>query len=210
MNNTSNVQLCTGCEFMKWGTWGGQLEFRDGGRHPQQVTADVNFAWYVVGNITTKTQLDDFATWLALGPSATYTGSAIGNVANNIDGTGWKTYVATGNLAMNWNFADRVGDLTISKFDTTVVPGGLSFSGSMCAPGVSCGENAGVPSGNHFGGRLSVVQSASLPNSLSDLAGSAARSFVNNGNTVAAGVIGNFKVQNDVYGATGIFGGKRP
>jgi hypothetical protein len=48
-----------------------------------------------------------------------------------------------------------------------------------------------------------------LPANLSDLAGGAVGSFVNNGNVVAAGVIGNWNVHNDLYGAAGIFGGKR-
>ncbi len=82
----------------------------------------------------------------------------------------------------------------------------------MCAPGVSCEQNSGVPEGNHFGGPLTAAASlptTTLPANLSDLAGSAVGSFVNNGNTVAAGVIGNWNVHNDFYGATGIFGGQR-
>ena len=46
-----------------------------------------------------------------------------------------------------------------------------------------------------------------LPTNLSDLAGGAAGSFVNNGSTVAGGVMGNWNVANDRYKATGIFGG---
>jgi hypothetical protein len=193
---------------MKWGTWGGQLQFRDGGSYPQaNVTADVNLGWYVVGDITDVSALE------ALGGSANYKGTAIGNVANNIDGSGWKTYVATGDLAMNWNFAGHTGDLTISKFDTSVTPGGLTFTGDMCAPGVACGGgNFVAPEGNHFGGPLSgtLPNNLGLPENIDRvLAGSAVGSFVNNGNTLAAGVIGNWNVHNDVYGATGIFGGKR-
>ena len=204
---TGKVELCNGCNaFMKWGTWGGQLEFRDGGSYPQaDVTADINLGWYVVGDISTEDDFSDSA-FLALGPQATYKGTAIGNVASLGD-AGWKTYVASGDLAMNWDFANRTGDLTISKFDTSVVAGGLTFSGPMCAPGVTCGGgNFVTPEGNHFGGPLS----GALPgNSGGPLAGGAIGSFVNNGNTVAAGVIGNWNVHNDVYGATGIFGGKR-
>jgi hypothetical protein len=69
--------------------------------------------------------------------------------------------------------------------------------------------NSTVPTGNHFGGPLAVTGTASLPANLSDLAGGAVGSFVNNGNVVAAGVIGNWNVHNDLYGAAGIFGGKR-
>jgi hypothetical protein len=207
LGTTGNVQLCTGCDFMKWGTWGGQLQFNDSGG---PVTADVNLGWYVVGNLTTDTQLNDHATWLATGPSATYNGTAIGNVASlNTQTQAWSTYVATGDLAMNWDFAKRSGNLSISKFDTSAIPGGLTFVGAMCAPGVA---GCNTPTGNHFGGPLGAAASApntTLPANLSDLAGSAVGSFVNNGQTVAAGVIGNWNVHNDVYGATGIFGGRR-
>jgi hypothetical protein len=208
LGNTGKVELCKGCNsFMKWGTWGGQLQFRDGGSYPQaNVTADVNLGWYVVGDIPTQDEIDA-DTFLALHPTATFNGTAIGNVANNIDGSGWKTYVATGDLAMNWNFANRLGNLTISKFDTSVTPGGLTFTGDMCAPGVACGGgNFVTPEGNHFGGPLS----GALPGNLGGpLDGNALGSFVNNGNTVAAGVIGRFEANNDLYGVAGVFGGKR-
>ena len=101
------------------------------------MTADVNLGWYVAANgnaITTPEQLADADNFLALDPLAYYDGKAIGNVANDIDNNNiWDTYVATGDLAMSWSFANRTGDLSISHFDTSVTPGGLSFTGALCA-----------------------------------------------------------------------------
>ena len=136
---------------------------------------------------------------------------------------GWHTYVATGDLDMNWNFGTRSGDLTISKFDASHFPdnGGLSFTGSMCAPGVtSCGTN--TPGGNHFGGALSGAlpdtwqhgeATGQIPTDARNLNGFALGSFVRGPDNVGTersvpqGVIGNWGVGNDRYMASGIFAG---
>ena len=62
-------------------------------------------------------------TFMALGPTATYSGNVIGDVAYNPDGTGWTTYTATGKMAMDWNFSRSQGELEISNFDTKLTPG---------------------------------------------------------------------------------------
>ena len=92
-------------------------------------------------------------------------------------------------------FAQRSGDLQISKFDTANFNNGLTFSGPMSAPGVA--------NGNRFTGPLY----GQLPSNLGSLSGSAAGSFVNNGDMKAAGVIGNWNVVNSAYRAGGIFAG---
>ena len=190
--------FCHDCAFLKWGAWGARAGFQDfndqgapafdkNGK-PVKITADVHLGWWAAGDITAVDKL------AALGGEATYSGHAIGNVANNLNGQGWNTYVATGNMRMDWNFSDRSGNLQINHFDTKVTPGGLSFSGAMAAPG--------VPNGNHFGGALS----GGTPDIA--LSGHAAGSFVNNGpDKPAAGAIGNWNVGNDAYKATGIFAG---
>ena len=128
----------------------------------------------------------------ATNASASYTGHAIGNVASNIDGN-WKTYVAAGNLNMQWNFGPRQGNLAISNFDANGPKGPLNVSGQMSTPGVLT---------NQFGGNLSGTLGAR------EIAGSATGSFVNNGpSNPAAGVLGNFNVgsNSNGYKATGIF-----
>jgi hypothetical protein len=194
---------------MQWGAWGARVEFGPEG-NPSNYVDNVHLGWWVAGDITTAEELADPDNFTALGPTATYDGHAIGNVANDLGGEGWKTYVATGDLAMTWSFAQRIGDLTISRFDTANFGAdGLSFTGAMCAPGVTCGtgnfSGVNVAAGNHFGGPLS----GQLPGELGSLSGSAAGSFVNNGPTPAAGVIGNWNVGSQSYMATGIFAGAR-
>ena len=85
------------------------------------VTADVNLGWWVAGDITSDVAL------AALDATATYQGHAIGSVANNLNDSGWKTYVATGDMKITWSFADRLGDLSISHFDNERDPWRLSL-----------------------------------------------------------------------------------
>jgi hypothetical protein len=187
--------FCTGCEFLQWGAWGSRVSFGNGESGPQYVD-NIHLGWWVAGDIATDTDLDALQ---ALDASATYQGHVIGNVANNLDDGGWNTYVATGDLEMNWAFASRTGDLTISKFDTQNFNDGLTFSGPMCAPGVyGCGTGAG----NHFGGPLNTPQGSPIA-----LTGSAAGSFVNNGAAKAAAVVGNWNIGGAGYKATGILAG---
>ena len=108
---------------------------------PQYVD-NVHLGWWVAGDITAATDLNEFGNQFA---QATYSGHAIGNVAS-FNGETWKTYVAGGDLAMTWNFGERSGDLTISRFDQKNFSGGLTFSGDMNAPGQL--------SGKHFEGDL--------------------------------------------------------
>ena len=177
--------FCTNCEFLKWGAWGSRVEFGNGSG--DQYTDNLHLAWWIAGDVTADQDLPTTG-------SATYAGHVIGNVANNLIG---KSYVAAGDLDMSWNFANRTGDLSITKFDMANTSG-LAFSGAMSAPGV-------LAAGNHFGGALT----GAAPNG-SSLSGSAVGSFVNNGNIKAAGVIGNWNVGNSAYRAVGIFGGARP
>ena len=144
--------------------------------------------------------------------TASYEGHAIGNVATNIGGNGWVTYVATGDMYMDWDFNARSGNLSIYHFDRSITPGGLTFGGTMTTPGELTGKNT-------FGGPLSL--SGDLPNNLNELngmTGSATGSFVrgpinfnNDGRPVSGstpqGVIGNWNVGSERYSATGIFAG---
>jgi hypothetical protein len=160
--------------------------------NPSNFVDNIHLGWCVAGDLAST---NDFDTLAALNATARYNGHVIGDVASNFNNAGWKTYVAAGDLAMAWNFAQRSGDLQISKFDTANFNNGLTFSGPMSAPGVA--------NGNHFAGPLY----GQLPSNLGSLSGSAVGSFVNNGDMKAAGVIGNWNVVNSAYRAGGIFAG---
>jgi hypothetical protein len=110
-------------------------------------------------------------------------------------------------MTMDWDFAKRAGDLTISKFDTKNIDGGLTFTGHMTTRGELAGKN-------QFNGSLSGVN---LPENLSDLSGSANGAFVRGPQnfdgkqgikgSVPQGVIGNWNVDSSKYTAGGVFGG---
>jgi hypothetical protein len=215
--------FCTDCDFLKWGIFGAVASFED---DPELDDGPIQhvaiLGWWAAGDIPPVGQLPFTGT-------ATYSGDAVATVATDLFSTGygdytqnfnsssptngWTTYVATGDLNMNWDFGTRSGNLTISNFDTQHFgTDGLSFTGAMCAPGVtSCGTT--TPGGNHFGGALS----GQLPNNL-DLSatdrtlegfalGSFARGPENIGRSIPQGVIGNWGVGNDRYMASGIFAG---
>jgi hypothetical protein len=191
--------FCKDCTFIKWGAWGTSVKFKEGvNPEANDVAANVHLGWWVAGNMTSTSELDNLA---AKGASATYNGNAIGTVASTLgSGIGWKTYVAAGDMHMGWDFAARSGQLDITKFDTKHFgPNGISFGGLMTTPGdVSI---------NKFSGGLSGTN---LPANLNDLNGFATGSFVNNGikpQGVANGVVGNWGVGNNAYKATGIFAG---
>ena len=188
--NDQSLEPCQNCDFMNWGTWGGQIEFKDG---YHDVTADFNLGWYIVGEIST---LDDLA---GITGTATYDGSAIGNVAALSNGI-WNTYVATGDAHMDWDFGQRAGMLEITNFDESGPYGPLNVSGRMDMPGVLAGNAEWNKFGGPLDGSLGTGQSAL------GIAGAANGSFVKNGSDVVGGAIGNWNVGNSVYKATGVFG----
>jgi hypothetical protein len=186
--------FCTGCEFIEWGAWGSRVAFGNEGdpENPEYVD-DVHMGWWVAGDLTDPAFLADADNWLALGPTASYSGHVIGDVANNLDGTGWTTYTATGDLAMNWDFANQNGDLTISNFDSRSYSTG---EGGLTQPSLDV---------NQFGGSLHQIDGPSINN----ISGSVTGSFVDNGDIRAAGVMGNWNLNSQNYKATGIFAGVR-
>jgi trimeric autotransporter adhesin len=191
-------ELCEECNFIKWGFWDASVTYGEG----QTAGSDTfTHGLWVAGALATVGEIDSLA---ALGGTATYAGTAIGSVSR-LDGSAWITYQASGNLAMNWDFGQRSGDLTISEFDKDTggrvfLPEGLTVSGTMNTPGQL--DTASLKK-NQFGGILTG----------SGLVGAATGSFVKNGDNVAAGVIGNWGaggiVNQKPYEVIGIFGGKQ-
>ncbi|MGH6792451.1 MAG: hypothetical protein ACRECF_06910, partial [Methyloceanibacter sp.] len=186
--------LCNDCDFLQWGAWGSRVEFIN---NSSQYVDNIHLGFWVAGDVT------DVDALYALGGYATYEGHAIGNVASSIDSDRWKTYIATGDLDINWSFAQRSGELTISKFDKKNFEGGLTFEGPISEP-----NPYAFASGTHFQGNIT----GNLPQDLGALEGSAAGSFVgstSNGTRPPPGVMGNWNVGGDNYKATGIFGGSK-
>jgi hypothetical protein len=198
---------------------------------PEHIQHVVVLDWFVAGDIPAVGQLPFTGT-------ATYTGTAIGTVATDLfpetgvaipGSDGWTTYVATGDLNMDWNFGTRKGSLEISNFDAEhfTNDGGLTFGGPMCAPGVTsgCGQTPNgawkTPDGNHFGGPLKLTNASQLPvqlrNEFTNFDGFALGSFVRGptnyvegvavSGSTPQGVIGNWAIGSERYMASGIFAG---
>jgi hypothetical protein len=162
--------MCEQCDFIKWGAWGVQANHIGNAGSVSNTRID---GWWVAGDITPVDELP-------VTGSASYHGAAFGNVINR-----GERYSASGDLDMDWDFASRRGELTISNFDGRTF--GTGHNGLKAVPGP-----------NHFAGIL--VGGGTL--------GTARGSFVSDGAVPAAGVIGNWGVTGYRYEATGIFGGR--
>ncbi len=189
-------ELCQECDFIKWGFWDASVSYGEGNTAGSD---SFNNGLWVAGTLATVGEIDTLA---ATGGTATYAGTAIGNVARLDPELGWMKYQATGDMHMDWNFGQRSGDLTISEFDKSpaFLPDGLSVSGKMITPGQIDTTSLNK---HQFGGVLTG----------SGLVGAATGSFVKNGDNVAAGVIGNWGaggiVNQKPYEVIGIFGGRQ-
>jgi hypothetical protein len=183
--------FCESCSFLKWGAWEADLGFQnDSESEPNHVGA---VGWFVSGDLPTIGQLPTQG-------EATYAGTALGTAAiQNCEG-GWQTSLASGNVNMSWNFAERSGTLAISNFTDHTNPytplPTLNVSGTMNMPGQ-------LSEINKFSGPLLPTPDSGTPSSIT---GNAVGSFAANGSDKAAGVIGNFNAGNENYRASGIFG----
>lgn len=183
--------LCSSCNFIEWGTLlNVQYNYED----PQDyypVTDQIALGWWVGGQVTDFRDLPQMGT-------ASYKGTAVGTVAPTYYGP---EYVGRGDLGMTWDFAKRSGQFNISNFGPStasdpqnLVPS-LNAGGTMTMPG----------NFNNFSGSIAGMAGQT------SVMGGARGSFVTDGKTPAAGVIGNWNVNNinSGYRATGIFGGVR-
>ena len=137
----TNGTLCSACQFVQWGYWGG----------------DVNSADNVSGN--NRTDLAHLNFWVAGQPTVVmptvgvgnYRGQMIGAVNN--DGT---QYTAAGTFSLGYNFGSNNGTFTINNFDRGAI---TNLSASVSSVGnskytgfVSCECSAGgVVNGGFFG-----------------------------------------------------------
>ena len=177
--NEPAPRLCLQCDFMKWGALSTQVTFSNPDGENTTTYVDVITGWWVAGSLTSPVQIDALA---AQNATASYSGHVVGNVARQNDN--WQFYPAAGDLSMNWEFAQRKGELTISNFDGRSFgtgPQGLTQLGRL----------------NQFGGDLSG----------DGLVGKTTGSFARGPLSPAQGVIGNWHLGGDGYRATGIFAG---
>jgi hypothetical protein len=149
------------------------------GSGQQQIT--VTDGTWVTGDITSRPELAGLAADAIA--DTTYAGATYTGRAVGSMATSDGISAATGDMSMSWNFGTGRGDLAISDF------GGRDFSYD-----VRRDRGAETFSGIGFGQWS---------------AGTANGAFVNDGDDLAAGVIGSFDQTGIGWMATGVFGGTR-
>ena len=173
----AGVDYCE-CAFLDWGFWNLHAEI-DEADSTSTIFNVTNGTW-VVGTFSTAAELEIIADQQEMaGTYATYAGHAIGSATN-----GGSSYLAAGQMEMNWRFADREGELGIFDFD------GRDFHATITG-------TEGTP---FFAGPLYDVAYGT---------GAVRGAFVNDGSTPAAGVGGDFVMQDGSWSAAGIFAGAR-
>lgn len=184
-NPIAGYQHCQQCTFIQWGWWGTRVRTAEnpGAGVSEERNDFVHMGTWVAGDISTYDEV--YGGPLPFGGSATYQGTALGNVARDMgDGTTAK-YIASGDFDMDFDFNTRTGNATISNFDGITVTAALS--------------DTSTPQDALFGGDLSGTN----PYYAGTVDGRLDGAFVNDGPNVAAGVIGNFNFSGTGYTAVG-------
>ena len=115
-NPIAGYQHCTSCDFIDWGWWGTRVRVAaDGTEIPDARSDYVHMGTWVAGDITNPADLPNNI-------SATYSGTALGNVARQTS-NGVAKYIARGDMDMSYDFNSRSGTLQISNFDGMTVSG---------------------------------------------------------------------------------------
>jgi hypothetical protein len=141
------TQFCQ-CDYTKWGLWTAETTRTSNGT-PIRDNAEM---FWVAG------RLPGSASDVPTTGSATYTGHAIANIANN-----GQSYVAAGQFQNTVNFATRVGNVTVNGLDSTNYAGQVNLS--IADPRYFVGSLSGVNNtsrtmelyGSFFQGRTSPV-----------------------------------------------------
>jgi hypothetical protein len=180
-NPNGGAVLCARCDFMRWGVVTTGVTF--GNYSPTDFQDNITGFW-VAGDLPTVGQLPTSG-------SATYVGNTLGTAAYQSSPGSWQLRVASGAANMSWNFAHRMGNLTISNFDAGGPAGTQHYSGTMSMTGSSAARNM-------FQGYLFGTGT-----------GAAIGPFARKGADPAAGVLGNWYGSSSNYRATGVFGAAR-
>lgn len=188
-NPIAGYQHCQQCTFIQWGWWGTRiLTPENPGEGVNDERGDfVHMGTWVAGDISSYNEV--YGGPLPFGGSATYAGTALGNVARDMgDGTTAK-YIASGDFDMDFDFNTRTGNASITNFD------GMNLYGTL--------SDTSTPQDALFGGSLSGDNPYTVGDPYDTVDGRLDGAFVNDGPNVAAGVIGNFNVSGTGYTAVG-------
>lgn len=168
---------CDCADLVRWGFWGFSAS-NVGYTNGEGSSADIGLdSLWITGDLTTRAQLQNLAAQSEENINAYYSGDAVGIVTNaGVEGS----YVATGDLTLGWNFGWRNGSATISGFDQENFDGGRTFEYYIYS----------VDDMTNFTGDL--VTGDDVPGYMD---GTMQGAFVNDGSNYAAGVMGNWGVE---------------
>ena len=137
--------LCSTCQYLQWGYWGGQIDtdtsVPGGGTAVRTDVGHINF--WVAGQPTVNMPTTGVGS---------FSGAAIGTVNSN-----GANYLAAGNFAQTYNFGSQTGTVSINQFDGANYAGAVSrgaasnqFSGTLSGSG-SFGTRSGPINGGFYG-----------------------------------------------------------
>lgn len=186
--------LCSNCDFIKWGEFGVEFTYLDP-LDNFQTTDQIALGWWVGGQVTDFRDLPQTGT-------ASYKGTVVGSITSSNYYYGPQV-VGRGDLGMTWDFAKRSGQFNIKNFGPSA-----ASNPQNAIPTLNAGGTMTMPGNfNKFSGSLGGM-AGQIP-----VSGGANGAFVTDGRHPAAGVIGNWGVKGgdyyNGYRATGVFGGAR-
>jgi hypothetical protein len=137
--------LCSTCQYLQWGYWGGEIDTPASAGSPARVDVGHINTW--IAGVPTSTA--DISSLKAASFSGTYTGNLVGTVVN-----GTAQYLASGGLNATYNFGTGAGSFAVTNYDgvSFTVTGSSALSGSNYTFGVkSVPGLAGSISGSFYG-----------------------------------------------------------
>ncbi|HEY3912062.1 MAG TPA: FecR family protein [Stellaceae bacterium] len=136
--------LCSACQYLQWGYWGGELDTPA----PSQSAARVD-----VGHINSwvagiPTNVGDISSLKAANFTGSYSGNLFGSVFNN-----GAQYLASGGLTAVYRFGTGRGSFSVANYDglSFTANGNIALSGSNYNFGLKAAGVAGVVSGSFYG-----------------------------------------------------------
>jgi hypothetical protein len=137
--------LCSTCQYLQWGYWGGELDTPASGNLAARTdVGHINF--WVAG--TPLTSMTDISSLQAMNFTGTYNGNLIGSVVNN-----GAQYLASGGLQATYQFGTKTGTFAVSNYDNQsfTATGHSSLSGPNYSFGVKSGAITGQVNGAFYG-----------------------------------------------------------
>jgi trimeric autotransporter adhesin len=137
--------LCSTCQYLQWGYWGGELDTPASGDLAARTdVGHINF--WVAG--TPLTSMTDISSLQAMNFTGTYNGNLVGTVVNN-----GAQYLASGGLQATYQFGTQTGTFAVTKYDNQsfTATGRAPLTGSNYTFALKSGPITGAVNGSFYG-----------------------------------------------------------